>query len=812
MSKGFGNNILISLFGFIIIISSSFCPLVMFAQSMKTAKTKMTSLDAYKNGFAHNVMRTPSENGVQLNNYVLFENDGPGAGASEKGPYTDAIYEGVLARKQFYLKDPRAKSAYIVLYLIAKNQEQGKPTPYYIIVNGTKIFGPPTSWGGSDSEDWRWVKVPIYLLKKGLNQVIVGCDSPKSKGYYSLLFARADEYASGGGKYTYKGNTAMISADQIRPDSGEGGGYLKHIKVGATSAKSDDGGKTWVQGKLGPNNNISGEYTIRLHMKRFHRRGTLSSPPIDLWTDKKDSVITPKTQTKNVKINVLASVPDSTDVTWQIRTSNTNDMLNDSAWNQWETLGSGSRGIFYPGINGHRFIQWRAVLRTKNPLNSPIIKEVDIQRHLSRKPVSKDTYYVINSANSKIRYSSYRMTYQNSKNKLLELIRKRLNLDSVLTNSFSNKEHLSFNGMGGLGLKGPKSVGNMGINEGMHKQEKINIIPQEFNFYKINQLRKYVSNLWKYSAPLPDFPAWNTIDILNRKDKIGAGGFCLQFTITLMQALQSLGYIARHVNVYHHEPMEVYIDKLEKWVMVDPTFDDYEFNVKTGIPLNILEQHKYFLKEFGFSAQNPISWKSTKSWASYWGNNKLIFPEGVLYKKQPLDYSTFRGSENNPLNNLQPFLAHNLARFFRIIPRYDFLSRPTPRPLAQGELEWPWDGYLCWYDKATPRKLEYALQSDRIADFYPTLNTVQFTATYGKYEGDINILMVTHTPNFKTFEVNINGQGWESVPSEFTWHLLPSAINTLKMRTVNELGKSGKSSKLKVMWNYKAPVSNNKKG
>jgi hypothetical protein len=67
--------------------------------------------------------------------------------------------------------------------------------------------------------------------------------------------------------------------------------------------------------------------------------------------------------------------------------------------------------------------------------------------------------------------------------------------------------------------------------------------------------------------------------------------------------------------------------------------------------------------------------------------------------------------------------------------------------------------------------------------------------------------MITDTPNFKTFEININSQGWQPAPAKFTWRLLPSALNTLEMRSVNVLGKHGKPSKLKLFWHYRAPYS-----
>jgi hypothetical protein len=305
--------------------------------------------------------------------------------------------------------------------------------------------------------------------------------------------------------------------------------------------------------------------------------------------------------------------------------------------------------------------------------------------------------------------------------------------------------------------------------------------------------------LWYHGSPHPEYPEWNALDILKRKLQYGHGGMCIQFTIVFIQSLQALGYQARHVNVFNHETAEVYVDELEKWVVVDPesVFDSYEFNTETGEPISVLEQHEYFLKRYGFTAERPIPWASPAPWSN-WGASGQ--PETV----QPLEISTFTDWINNPDPALKP-PQHHLAGFFRLIPRNDFLTRPTPRPVAQGSTHWPWSGYLCWYDAATPRKLQYALHSDRVADFYPTINRVHFTATHGESPGTVEIRMISQTPNFETYEVNVNDTGWSASPAEFTWTLQPSGLNRIQMRTRNGFGMEGAPSRMEVFYHYREP-------
>ncbi|MEH6682049.1 MAG: transglutaminase domain-containing protein [Sediminicola sp.] len=768
-------------------------PYLLSGQQETNVVTKMPALQAYQEGFTYDVMQSPSGKGVRLNNNVLLENDGPGAGVSEKGTYLEPLHKGVIVRKEFVLDNPASHRAHVVFFMTPAGGSKGT-SPYYLKFNGVQILGSEPSW---KEPGWRWVEIPVSLLRQGANKVELSCDAPVGKGY-ELLFAREDEYDDGGGKFTYQGNTAMISADQVRVERNslpgrnsfayfqnygildrdaiesfpsknqlEGGSAqvagtigskidmmgLNPIVVGATSSKSLDGGKTFNEGKIGPDNNVAGEYTIRLNLERFKPKGVLDSPPIDLWTGLDSyAVVRPNCTVHELALDVTAYTPKGTEVIWQVRTANTNDMLSND-WGEWRTLGDGADTSFKMGAEPYRYLQWRAVLESENPLISPVVKNVEVHRTLKYDPAPVDTYYVMDAVNAPHLYSSFRISYEDALHPQLKSLQKRLNLASLLE-----------------GAQG--------------------------DFEEINRLRHYVSTLWYHSSPYPEYPEWNAHAILDRNKRLGAGGMCIQFSIVFMQSLQSLGYHARHVNIFEHEVIEVYIDELGKWVLVDPEslYDSYEFNNKTGMPLNALEQHEFFLRELGFSKSNKIDWTATKAWAG----NAI----GVEKFPQPLNFSTFTDYVNDPEN---PPPLHAFAGQIRFVPRTDFLSRRTPRPLTQGMIEWPWDGYINWYDAATPRKLQYALHTDRKADLYPTLNRVEFAATYGENEGEIEIRMTTVTPNFATFEVNMDGKGWRPSPKEFKWKLRRSALNTLEMRTKNTAGRHGKQSNIKLFWHYREP-------
>ncbi len=716
--------------------------------------TEIDALEAYETGFAYDVMRATDKAGVMLDDMMLIEDDGPGAGNSEKGTWIEELHQGVLVRKTLELDDPRAFEAHLVLYMTPKDPDRANQKPFFVYFNGERIEGPPLSW---HENMWHWVPVPVEYLKRGENTVVIGCDAPEGKGY-DLMIARADEYEAGGGSYISEGNTALISAGQADFRMSEESGTLSLITIGKNSAKSLDGGKTWITMKLGTTNDVVGEYTVRLNLKRFENQGSLLSGPIDLWSGIEGMErLKPQCVVSDLVLFCSGDVPDGTAITWQMRMADTPDMMSEE-WGEFRTIGSGGGISVRMDDTDKRYIQWKAVLASEHPLVTPEVYSVSVKRRLAYTPPRND-FYVMEYENVSHRYPSVRFSYENWDEPKLKELRERLDLDSVIEGAVSDWD-------------------------------------------VINRVRHLVSQQWHHASPLPGYPEWNALDILDRRDRVGAGGMCIQFSIIFIQSLASLGYQARHINMFAHETVEVYVDELGKWVHADPesVFDSYEYETTTGMPIHCLEQHEYFLKENGFSADRPIDWQATQQWAS-WGARSPFIAQDV-----PLDFSTFTDWINNPERPEYP-PQHRLAGFMRMMPRNDYFSNPYPRPLTQGSSNWPWNGYLNWYDEATPRKLQYSMHTDRECDFYPTLNRVEYDTVFTENEGEVLVKMTTFAPNFDGYEVNIDNTGWQDANPEFTWKLNPSALNSLEMRVKNTLGPKGKSSIIRVMYHYKEPFA-----
>ena len=194
----------------------------------------------YDTGFMH-MLRKHTGGGVSLFDMELVQNDAPGAGASEKGVWTDVIWGKNRARKVLTLDDPRAKKAYIVIFTV----HQGK-YPLKFTVNGQSAQVP--NWDASKNQEvYRWAEFPAASLKKGKNIIDLFCpEASSAQEGWEIYISRADEFEQGGGN----------PAD-----------------VGKTSFKSADGGESWKESPFGPLGQTRAEYSVRLSLDRFVQTG-----------------------------------------------------------------------------------------------------------------------------------------------------------------------------------------------------------------------------------------------------------------------------------------------------------------------------------------------------------------------------------------------------------------------------------------------------------------------------------------------------------------------------------------------------------
>ncbi|MGH7944373.1 MAG: hypothetical protein ACREF9_05130, partial [Opitutaceae bacterium] len=272
----------------------------------------------YDAGFARSLMKSPG-GGVGLFNHDLIQNDAPGAGRSEKGASTAAVWGSLHARKIIVLDEPRAARAELYVF-----PEQRNPAhPLTVFVNGHALqvaASPRKGW-----ETVRWVQFPAGWLKKGNNIIDLSCPEAQTEDEgWRLAIARADEFEHGGGDPS---------------------------QVGETSFRSSDGGKSWQMG-CGADIRARAEWCVRIALERHLPSGTLETPVIDLWKAGTGGFIARQRTITKLMLAVKATTPPDTSVVYHIR-KGTHPRLESPEWSPYEKIGTG------PGLDaviaGDRF-------------------------------------------------------------------------------------------------------------------------------------------------------------------------------------------------------------------------------------------------------------------------------------------------------------------------------------------------------------------------------------------------------------------------------------------------------------------------
>ncbi len=655
----------------------------------------------YQTGFMEG-MQKDGDGGACLFKVDLLENDAPGSGKSEKGVCEDVVWGLNRARKIFDLADPRTEKAYLVLFTYSEDP----PHPLQFRVNDYK--GKITK---NNREAYRWVEVPADSLVKGQNIIELSCPEARSAtDGWSLYLSRADEFLAGGGN---------------------------PINVGATSLKSFDGGETWKESPFGPDGDERAEYSVRLSFDRHVEEGWLASPVIDLWKGESEEFLIPIRGVLKLKLVVDGDTPKGTKIDYYLRAGYSPDPHH-KEWQSYDWIGGGERldFVFDERPLNRRYIQFKAVLSTENPLVSPTIRSAKVITEIEQRSPVADNIQVVRLDNPSIGYSSIDWKWEKADRPEFEELRKRESLDEVVQGSRTS-------------------------------------------FDAQVKLLDHATKRWQKGGPIPEYPGWDALSILDRADRAGSGGMCIQSNNLLAGMYQAYGWQARLVNIVSHEVCEVWNDEFAKWIYMDAsTANHYMYDPQTAEPLSLLEMHQMHIEKF--FPDKKIDWMND------------------YVSRQEMD-------ESNPVergsieHGVYPFDAFILATFMRMVPRNNWYEEPTPRPLSHGSSWWPWNGYINWYDEQTPPKRQYSWHTDRPQDMWPDLNLVHIDATTAFANDRIFLAFSTYTPNFSHYEINVDDTGWKEIGDRWVW-LMQSGRNHLRVRSVNESDSHGKVSE--VVLNY----------
>jgi hypothetical protein len=523
------------------------------------------------------------------------------------------------------------------------------------------------------------------------------------------------------------------------------------------SARSTDNGKTWDFDHLGEKGIVDGEYPIRLKLSDYHSSGWLRSPVIDMASGSDISGIKQPVSVEEARINMKKRLPEKTQATLKVRTGLTH-FITETTWTDWQLCTD--EKIPEPLLK-NRFLQFEIVFTTRSPERSPVVEKITVEtRYKLLNNNLSDRIKVAKLVNKPEIHSSFDFEYENPFHPRLRELRTKYKLDEV--------------------VKGSRT-----------------------EFEKILKLKSWVAGQWDWHIPQPEngYIKWDAIKILQSN-----GGYCLHYSIVLMQVLQSFGFNARVINANYavwggHEMTEVWSNDFGKWIVLDANFDTYFANKETGVPLNTLELHNLFLATY---------YPNEKIDRNNWSRADLI--KRVQLKGEPFSIVCVTGGGAKggtikeydwckPVLELYPYCGGYgflSTGYFRMLPRSNFLSRPYPLPLNHGMIHWGWTGYYNWYDKQTPRAPEYNLFTNRPNDLYWNLNEVDFAAAI-EAGNKLLITMTTNSPNFDHYELDINGTTVTLKNDRYLLNLVPGR-NYLSMRVVDIMNNRGPASMLDLFY------------
>ena len=217
--------------------------------------------------------------------------------------------------------------------------------------------------------------------------------------------------------------------------------------------------------------------------------------------------------------------------------------------------------------------------------------------------------------------------------------------------------------------------------------------------------------------------------------------FCVQNAALLVSAAASMGHVCRPCGMANHTWTEMWSNKHRKWIFFDPTPGAYA-RTDDGTPLTTYEGMR---RSYDDGASPPFY-------------------------------------EDSATGTAKPARMQRYRRF-SVIPNADWLdSKPQ---FARGlRLAFDPEG-----ESDDPRALESP------ADAYFPINQASLTVLP---DGDnIKVALRTLTPNFKTYQVRVDGAAWADNPDAFYWKL-HDGINTLEAKSVNKFDLDGPVSKVSL--------------
>lgn len=325
------------------------------------------------------------------------------------------------------------------------------------------------------------------------------------------------------------------------------------------SARSSDGGKTFDDRRLGVSGAVDGEYSIRLAQESYRAEGWMESLVVDLAQDTTMDALLLPVEVKSAAVALQKDTPLGTSLALEVRTG-PSFSLTSASWSPWRP----SNGMLTGGQIQGRFLQFRVKAASPAGDMTPALAGASIRSEYLKNgsPAPIECWSISSTRYPTIR-SSFPFEYEDPTLPRLREFRQQMNLDSVVGDARTELE-------------------------------------------KMVRIKGWVARQWAWHLlrPEQDIVEWDAPQIMTPgTDGTVDGGFCLHYAVVLMQALQSFGITARVVSVDYslwggHEVVEAWSNQYGKWIFLDANFDTYFVDRATGVPLNVLDMHRLFVREY----------------------------------------------------------------------------------------------------------------------------------------------------------------------------------------------------------------------
>ncbi|MCU0285873.1 MAG: transglutaminase-like domain-containing protein [Acidobacteria bacterium] len=308
------------------------------------------------------------------------------------------------------------------------------------------------------------------------------------------------------------------------------------------------------------------------------------------------------------------------------------------------------------------------------------------------------------------------------------------------------------------------------------REEGLKQLREKEDYGKINEpnqlklflkLCDWVHRQWDRSIPDP-YPLSNGIDILKDIRAGKTGGFCGQYAYVLADVLKSLGFFnVRYVELWSnrgknqsHFVIEVWSDRYEKWLILDPDYNIYYELKASGLPANALDIRQ------------------------------------SLYGGEAVAARSVEPSQTVKENELTHLYAN-----FAVSLRSDLLRHT--KPLTIGDR---FKMFLFFRDKNTSDfypagGIPYTHVTERKEDIYFDCNALRVEYAVDPDTKDINLTFYTDssTPNFKGFSISKDlGKSWVELPGYRLRVIKCKEPVTLLVTPVNMYGRPGCMNRIDI--------------